>query len=352
MAKPRVFISSTFYDLKQIRADLDKFIEEQIGYEAVRNETGKIPYGNKEKLEQYCYNQISGIEILIGIIGGKFGTPSDKDPNHSITQFEIKTAIDQEKQVYIFIEKNVLSEYQTYRLNKNSTQIKYYYADDPKIYTFIEELYALPKNNVIHPFEEADDITHFLKEQWAGLFRELLISNTEREGYKSMSSKVNEITHVTNTLKTYLEEVLENVEKEKGAATELIQREKERLANLYRGKVVRNVINDLYFIDKKGFYHLLPDEETAEFLDPNYGQNTIQSNDLERNYKKGNNLESVLSENAKLVWVDKTHIFIILDGKRYHVPSWDNLYTWNRTNKEKYIDILTEDLHRLYPDGR
>lgn len=26
MARPRVFISSTFYDLKQIRADLDNFI--------------------------------------------------------------------------------------------------------------------------------------------------------------------------------------------------------------------------------------------------------------------------------------------------------------------------------------
>ena len=26
MAKPRVFISSTFYDLRQIRSELDKFI--------------------------------------------------------------------------------------------------------------------------------------------------------------------------------------------------------------------------------------------------------------------------------------------------------------------------------------
>ena len=27
MAKPRIFISSTFYDLKQIRTDLDNFIK-------------------------------------------------------------------------------------------------------------------------------------------------------------------------------------------------------------------------------------------------------------------------------------------------------------------------------------
>lgn len=36
MAKPRIFISSTFYDLRQVRSDLDTFIE-NIGYEPLRN---------------------------------------------------------------------------------------------------------------------------------------------------------------------------------------------------------------------------------------------------------------------------------------------------------------------------
>lgn len=48
MAKPRVFISSTFYDLRTVRLELDKFIE-SIGYEPIRNEEGDIPYG-KAKL--------------------------------------------------------------------------------------------------------------------------------------------------------------------------------------------------------------------------------------------------------------------------------------------------------------
>jgi hypothetical protein len=44
MAKPIVFISSTFYDLKHVRADLDLFLD-QLGYEPIRNEEGDIPYG-------------------------------------------------------------------------------------------------------------------------------------------------------------------------------------------------------------------------------------------------------------------------------------------------------------------
>lgn len=35
MAKPRIFISSTFYDLRQVRSDLDQFIE-ALGYEPIR----------------------------------------------------------------------------------------------------------------------------------------------------------------------------------------------------------------------------------------------------------------------------------------------------------------------------
>ncbi|MFI5133817.1 MAG: hypothetical protein ACHQEB_05745 [Chitinophagales bacterium] len=121
---------------------------------------------------------------------------------------------------------------------------------------------------------------------------------------------------------------------------------------LYRGKVVRDESNDPYFIDKADAYHLLPDEETAIFLDPNESQIKIKKKELKANYKKGNDFGSVLNENTKIVWVERTHVFIILDGKRFHVPSWDNLYSWKRANKEKFEDISTDDLHTKYPDGR
>ena len=47
MARPRVFISSTFYDLKQVRSDLERFVKD-MGYDPVRHERGHIPYGSKE----------------------------------------------------------------------------------------------------------------------------------------------------------------------------------------------------------------------------------------------------------------------------------------------------------------
>ncbi|WP_278789612.1 DUF4062 domain-containing protein [Leyella stercorea] len=102
MAKPRIFISSTFYDLRQVRSDLDQFIE-ALGYEPIRNEEGDIPYGKEEELEEYCYKEIKMCDILVCIIGNKYGSES-KSEHYSITQRELKTAIEEKKQVYIFIE--------------------------------------------------------------------------------------------------------------------------------------------------------------------------------------------------------------------------------------------------------
>lgn len=175
MAKPRIFISSTFYDLRQVRANIDLFLE-QIGYEPVRNEEGDIPYGKEDALEEYCYKEIKSIDILVSIIGGRFGTES-KRTKSSISQLELKTALNEGKQVYIFIDKNVLSEYETYLINKENDS-NYRYVDDKRIYEFIEEIKALNTNNIIQGFETASDITKYLKEQFAGLFQRFLEEQT------------------------------------------------------------------------------------------------------------------------------------------------------------------------------
>lgn len=134
MAKPRVFVSSTFYDLRQVRIDLDRFIKD-LGYEPVLNEFGSIPYGKDEKLEEYCYKEISSIDILVSIIGGRFGNESQHQ-DLSISQMEFKTAFELNKQVYIFIDKNVYSEFQTFLLNKENKDVRYRFADNKKFMNF------------------------------------------------------------------------------------------------------------------------------------------------------------------------------------------------------------------------
>ncbi|MBD3338620.1 MAG: DUF4062 domain-containing protein [Candidatus Lokiarchaeota archaeon] len=182
MAKPRIFLSSTFYDLRYIRTDLERFIQE-LGYEPVLNERGQIPYGKSEPLEQYCYREISTCDIVVHIIGGTFGSNSSRKP-YSISQVELKTAHELNKQIYIFIEKPVHVEYRTYLLNEKNENFHLQYVDDNRIYKFIKEVYSLGINNVIADFETVSEIINYLREQWAGLFQRFLQEDSKREDYK------------------------------------------------------------------------------------------------------------------------------------------------------------------------
>ena len=171
MAKPRVFISSAYYDLKQTREDLASFLH-NLGYEAVRNEEGSIPYGKDQSLESYCYREIQNVDIMVSIIGGRFGTTS-QESRWSISNEELRIALKHKLQVYIFIDSQVAAEYETYLLNKENN-MKFKYVGNVKIYEFIEEIKSLTSNNNIKEFSTSYQIQQYLREQLAGLFQSFL----------------------------------------------------------------------------------------------------------------------------------------------------------------------------------
>ena len=174
MAKPRVFISSTFYDLRQVREDIERTIRE-LGYEPVRNETGAIAYGKDKRPESFAYREVGLCQVIVSIIGGRFGTESQRnEPGYSISQVELRRALERGVQVFVFVEKSVLSEFSTYQLNKTNNDVKYRFVDDVRVFQFLEEIYTLPRNNPIAPFETALEISEYLKAQFAGLFHRFL----------------------------------------------------------------------------------------------------------------------------------------------------------------------------------
>ena len=203
MARPRVFISSTYYGLKQTRENLAQFLT-GLGYDTVRNEHGDIPYGNKEELEQYCYKEVNNIDIFVSIIGGRFGSEA-KDSEWSISNEELRTAFNYSKQVYIFIEKSVDNEYETYLLNKDNAETKYKYVDNVKIYQFLEEIHKLTTNNNIKTFESSSEIQDYLKEQFAGLFQSFLESSAKTKDF-SLSKKLEDLAERFEKLSEKYEE--------------------------------------------------------------------------------------------------------------------------------------------------
>lgn len=96
------------------------------------------------------------------------------------------------------------TEFFTWQKNRDNTEIKYSYVDNPKIYIFLEKVYELPANNQIVPFSKTSEIIEYLKEQWSGLFHEYLIEETKKEEIslaKELREQISDFSMIVNYLK-------------------------------------------------------------------------------------------------------------------------------------------------------
>lgn len=282
MAKPRVFISSTYYDLKYIRNDLERFVREQ-GYEPVMNEKSTITYGSEHKLEEYCYKEIELCDIVVGVIGGRYGSESEVSEGYSVSNIELKTAIDKGKQLYIFIEKSVLTEYKIYQINEENTAIKYASVDNSKIFNFIDEIYSLPNNNQVQPFESVTEITYHLREQWAGLFQSLLSENSRKKELKL----IDEINRTSETLKSLVDYLKDENNKNTDAINNILLNTHPAFSELQK-KI--GIEHRVYFLNKSELDELLLA----------YGYIAINMNSNTSNYFWNRNNKEILEINSCL----------------------------------------------------
>lgn len=245
MAKPRVFISSTYYDLRHIRATLENFVEE-LGYEPILSEKGDIAYTPEVALDESCYREVRNSDIFVLIIGGRYGSEKSDggkklkkefcDRYDSITGQEYKSALEKDIPIYILIEKPVYADFETYLRNKSNTNIEYAHVDSANIFHLVEQILSQPRNNPIFQFDRYSEIEGWLKEQWAGLFRELLSRTSSQQQLSSLSGQVRELSEVNRTLKTYLEEVVSKIAP--AESVRLIKSESMRLLEARRNMLI------------------------------------------------------------------------------------------------------------------
>lgn len=191
MAEPRVFISSTFKDLKYIRPEVEEFIN-SLGYKAVRFETGDIPFSSDKPLDDMCYDEVSVSDLYVLIIGQNYGTvkkPNIEDSNKqiSITRAEYRCALRNKLKIYVFVDKEMHYRYKEYKNKKLFVNID---DNDKNIISFIDEIY-LNGHLFIHDYEEVSDIKNLLKKQWAGMLRKYVNNERKYEIRKQAARKIN-----------------------------------------------------------------------------------------------------------------------------------------------------------------
>ncbi|ATC35441.1 DUF4062 domain-containing protein [Elizabethkingia anophelis] len=164
-----IFVSSTCYDLSQLRANLSDFIN-TCGHNPVLSEYNNFPISTELNTIENCLKNVKeNADIFVLVVGSRYG--STIETGKSITNIEFLTAKQKGIPIFCFIDKSILSILNVWKNNRDADFSNI--VDNTKIFEFIYEI-RTKENLWVFPFEQSRDIIDTLKIQLSNLFKDSL----------------------------------------------------------------------------------------------------------------------------------------------------------------------------------
>ncbi len=258
MSRPSVFVSSAYYDMKHVQSSVDCFIE-TMGYQSVSSNKADTSFSLDVPFDRFLPREVTKADIYVLVIGGDSGFKAGVENKagelffegyDAIIKKELESACSRNIPVYILIEVKVYAEYQTYLRNKTNENVEYAHADSVRIFQLIEEIFLSSNNSPFHTFDHVSDGMAWLREQWAGLFGELLQLRTTQEQLLALSRQIETLSVINTNLQRAMnsmgdqstkDQVPELIQSEPQGANEAIQNEALKKNKSFRVLSDRNI---------------------------------------------------------------------------------------------------------------
>jgi hypothetical protein len=327
--KPRIFVSSTYFDLKHVRERLERFIENYY-FEPVLFESDNVIFEHNKPLDLSCYNEVKLCHIMILIIGGRYGSLisgeniNEKKKSYdqeyiSITRKEFDTAQKMNIPVFIFIEKNVYAEYHTYTKNKDffdektdtdlTNKFSFAHVDDINVFKFINMI----KGMAIKTFEKIEDIENYLGNQIAGMLYLYLEQLQNKKQDEQLLDSVSELKNISQRMNEMLVAVGKNVIKE-NAFEDVIFSQNKLLVEFFVDQFLNSLKfkNEISDISREMATDILSAAKET-ILDEKNVQSLIKEADWEKQYALKQKIEMKFRE--KLISIDQR---LVLEHFNYY----------------------------------
>ncbi len=177
MDKTRVFISSTFFDLSQVRDDIRRSII-GLGHEPVLSEFPSFPVLPELSIIENCRRNVrNNADVFILIVGGRKGS-IDNTTKRTITNIEYETAKQSGIDTFIFVKRSVLSLLPIWE--KNPTADFSSEVDSPDVFHLLRKLAQIKSGDTL--LTRASEISDILSIQLS-VFLKYLIDKKGRADY-------------------------------------------------------------------------------------------------------------------------------------------------------------------------
>ena len=240
MPAPTVFVSSSFYDLRYIRENLKRFIE-QLGYVPILSEEGAVYYDPKTSAAESCISDIPNAQLFVLIIGGRFGSTMPNS-QQSVTNAEYQQAVHEKVPVFALVDQGTYNDFQLYRHNVDKKEllnsIRFPNADSTKIFDFINQVQSASVNNALFPFRTYNDIEAYLRSQSAGMVYSFLTKTAE-------SMKVVDSLAILETISTRTEVIAEQILRNVGQIMDQL------VVDFLQRMLVSQAVSDMRYIKLK-----------------------------------------------------------------------------------------------------
>lgn len=306
MPAPRVFVSSTFYDLAPMRENLSRMLRE-LGLEPVLSEEGAVFYDPQKSAAASAVSDVGHVDLFVLMIGGRYGSEFS-ETGKSITNSEYEEAIRSGVPVFVLVTAGALRAYEIHRANRDSdsvdsSKIKYPGVDSTKVFDFIEEVTSMRSNNAIGSFDTFSDIQAYLKMQIPSLFQSLLRRSADN---REVQGTLHELVGMNQKIEAILQAVNPTEVKQVEERFNAIERARMAVRFIHESRHVDNTLSnpeEWERINGLALDKIVPSKEVTVDLEVNF--ETLKNlDDMERATAILRAEEEIFDEYQPVHWID------------------------------------------------
>ena len=160
-----MFVSSTGYDLGQLRLDIREFAI-SMGFEPILSETQSFPVNPSQTTLENCLEAVRNrADIFVLVVGARYGSLADS--GKSITNLEFEEARQKGTPKYVFVLDSILTMLPIWKANPHADF--HQQVDTPLLFKFVSELRD-SGDTWVFPFSNAQQIITTMRAQLSFLF--------------------------------------------------------------------------------------------------------------------------------------------------------------------------------------